>query len=42
MEDWQCCLCLDLCYKPTVNGCGHVFCYREALVLCCLSPSDHL
>lgn len=24
-EDWRCCTCLDLLFKPAVNSCGHVF-----------------
>nr|GLL43775.1 E3 ubiquitin-protein ligase PRT1-like isoform X1 [Ipomoea trifida] len=26
-EDFQCCVCLELLYKPIVLGCGHIACF---------------
>ncbi|CAK9174318.1 unnamed protein product [Ilex paraguariensis] len=26
-DEFQCCVCLDLLYKPVVLGCGHLSCF---------------
>ncbi|KAL7177349.1 hypothetical protein ACSBR2_030661 [Camellia fascicularis] len=27
LDEFQCCVCLDLLYKPVVLGCGHISCF---------------
>ncbi|XP_028095071.1 E3 ubiquitin-protein ligase PRT1-like isoform X5 [Camellia sinensis] len=40
LDEFQCCVCLDLLYKPVVLGCGHISCFWcvfRAMDLCLVS-----
>ncbi|KAG8369680.1 hypothetical protein BUALT_Bualt14G0039000 [Buddleja alternifolia] len=50
-DDFQCCVCLDLMYKPVVLACGHISCfwcvfkamdtYQESHCPICRNPYNH-
>ncbi|PHU21344.1 hypothetical protein BC332_06451 [Capsicum chinense] len=50
-DDFQCCVCLELLYKPVVLGCGHIACFwcifkamnswRESHCPICRHPYHH-
>ncbi|CAB4261486.1 unnamed protein product [Prunus armeniaca] len=50
-EEFKCCVCLDLLYKPVVLGCGHISCFwcvfnamnavRESYCAVCRRPYNH-